>query len=395
MDEFKLDALVIGGGIAGLWTLNRLVRQGFDAVLFERNALGSGQTVLSQGIIHGGAKYTLQGALSGAANAIADMPARWRRCLAGDGELDLSDTRVLSPAHFFWTAGGLSDRMTAFFASKAMRGRTRRVAGDDRPAIFRNPSFQGQVYRLDELVLDVPSLLRNLAAPVADRLFRVDPLQEVVSPVTDAEGRLSLEIPAYGLRLRPRFVVMTAGEGYPALATHFRLHGPAMQLRPLHMAMVSHDHAPDLYAHCIGTSSRPLLTVTTHPGDGRRKTWYLGGDLAESSNDLNSQGLIEKARKSLSDLLPWVKLENPVWKTVRVNRAEPSQPDRRRPDASFVQAHGPYLVAWPTKLALAPDLAEQIIGHLDRPTAGGTTASAALAARLPLACVADSIWEGI
>jgi len=394
MDVIDLDVLVIGGEIAGLWTLNRMIHQGFDAVLFERNALGGGQTLLSQGIIHGGAKYTLQGSLSGAAAAIGDMPDRWRRCLAGTGELDLSGTRVLSPAHYFWTAGGLSDRMTAFFASKAMRGRTRRVGKKERPAIFRDPAFRGEVYRLDELVLDVPSLIRDLATPVADRLFRVDPLDDMTPPDNDGGERVSLDLPAHNVRLRPRYVVMTAGEGYPALASHFGLHGPAMQLRPLHMSMVSHDQGPDLFAHCIGTSPRPLLTVTTHPGQEGRKTWYLGGDLAESSNELNAQALIERARKTLSELLPWVKLQNPVWKTVRVNRAEPSQPDRSRPDSSFVDAHGRYLVAWPTKLALAPDLAQQVVSHLGSP-AGQAGSGNALTGRLPAAAPAGTVWEGM
>ena len=387
---------MIGGGVAGLWTLNRLQRQGLNAILLERGELGGGQTMLSQGIIHGGAKYTLQGAVSGAANAIAAMPARWRRCLEGSGELDLSDTRVLSPAHYFWTAGGLSDRMTAFFASKAMRGRTQRISKAERPQIFRSPAFRGEVYRLDELVLDVPSLIGNLASPVAKRLFRLDTLGEMRYQGEAAQGgRVILDIPSRNLRLRPRYVLITAGEGYPALARQFHLQEPTMQLRPLHMAMVAHDQAADLYAHCIGTSSKPLITVTTHPGAGDRKTWYLGGDLAETSNELGPEQLIIRAKQTLAELLPWVQLNNPSWGTVRVNRAEPSQPGRKRPDKSFLEQRGRFLVAWPTKLALAPDLADQVLEKITDHSAGPVPNLPLLCERLTPAKIGTTPWESL
>jgi glycerol-3-phosphate dehydrogenase len=93
------DVLIVGAGVAGLWLNARLRRQGFSTVLVESASLGGGQSVKSQGIIHGGAKYALHGALTGASEAIADMPRRWREALAGNGELDLSGVRLLSEAH--------------------------------------------------------------------------------------------------------------------------------------------------------------------------------------------------------------------------------------------------------------------------------------------------------
>jgi len=57
----ELDVAIFGGGVAGLWTLARLIKQGFNAHLFECNQLGAGQSIASQGIIHGGTKYALTG----------------------------------------------------------------------------------------------------------------------------------------------------------------------------------------------------------------------------------------------------------------------------------------------------------------------------------------------
>ena len=56
-NTIQTDIAIIGGGIAGLWLLNRLRDQGFCAILFESDAIGAGQTGVAQGIIHGGMKY--------------------------------------------------------------------------------------------------------------------------------------------------------------------------------------------------------------------------------------------------------------------------------------------------------------------------------------------------
>ena len=57
----KVDTVIAGGGIAGLWLLNVLRSKGYSAVLLEAGSLGGAQTLSSQGIIHGGMKYALGG----------------------------------------------------------------------------------------------------------------------------------------------------------------------------------------------------------------------------------------------------------------------------------------------------------------------------------------------
>ena len=97
------DLVIFGGGAAGLWLLDEAVRRGLDALLLEAHELGSGQTVASQGIIHGGLKYTLSGLLTPSAKAIAEMPVIWRRCLAGEQE---PDYRRCAAARIFVIYGG-------------------------------------------------------------------------------------------------------------------------------------------------------------------------------------------------------------------------------------------------------------------------------------------------
>ena len=76
-EALKVDVLIVGGGIAGLWLLAELRAKGYQVILAS-DELGKGQTIASQGIIHGGTKYALSGKLTGATLAIGDMPRLWR-----------------------------------------------------------------------------------------------------------------------------------------------------------------------------------------------------------------------------------------------------------------------------------------------------------------------------
>ena len=60
----KPDILILGGGIAGLWLINRLNAAGYQCLLLESHTLGGDQTLASQGIIHGWLKYALGCSLS-------------------------------------------------------------------------------------------------------------------------------------------------------------------------------------------------------------------------------------------------------------------------------------------------------------------------------------------
>jgi len=380
------DVLIVGGGIAGLWLNARLRRQGFATLLVENARLGGGQSVKSQGIIHGGAKYALHGALTGASEAIADMPRRWREALAGNGELDLTGVRLLSDAHYLWSPGSLAGNITSFFASKAVRGRVDQVKGEQLPPALQHPKFKGKVYRLAELVLDVPSLISRLSELAGDGLLaaeRIEPLREngeLVGLIID------------GREIRAQRVILSAGRGNAELLSSLGLSQPTQQLRPLHMALVKGPTLKPLYAHCLGGGPKPRVTITTHPAADGQWVWYLGGDLAEADGVARDEAAqIQAAKKELSELLPWVDLSAAQWATLRVDRAEPAQSGLVRPDNAFLHEQGKLLVGWPTKLALAPDFADRVLAALSRDGVQPTT-HAPLPA-LPRPSVAPPAWE--
>jgi glycerol-3-phosphate dehydrogenase len=380
------DVLIIGGGIAGLWLNARLRRQGFATLLVENARLGGGQSVKSQGIIHGGAKYALHGALSGASEAIADMPRRWREALSGSGELDLSGVRLLSDAHYLWSPGSLAGNITSFFASKAVRGRVERVLGEQLPPALQHPKFKGKVYRLAELVLDVPSLIERLSELADDGLLaakRIEPLREA--------GEL-VGLRVDGREIRAQRIILSAGRGNAELLAALGLSQPEQQLRPLHMVLVKGPSLKPLYAHCLGGGPKPRVTVTTHPAADGEWVWYLGGDLAEADGVArNEAAQIQAAQKELSELLPWVDLSAAQWATLRVERAEPAQSGLVRPDNAFLNEQGRLLVGWPTKLALAPDFADRVLAALQRD--GIRPASHGPLPALPRPLVAPAVWE--
>ncbi|RTE67160.1 FAD-dependent oxidoreductase [Amphritea opalescens] len=360
MQTIKTDLVILGGGIAGLWLLNRAQQQGFDALLLETGDLGGVQSVRSQGIIHGGTKYALNGVLTQAASSIADMPSRWRACLEGQGELDLSGARILSEAHYMWSKASLGAKMTSFFASKALKGRVESVTAKQRPEVFNHPQFRGNLYKLNEIVLDVPSVIEALAQPLLPRIIKVSAAE--MQLCTDQNNIEAIQLPQ--LRIEAQRYITAAGEGTEALLQQLNVTQPQMQRRPLHMVMVRHASPLPTFAHCISSGSKPVVTITTHPTKNGEHVWYLGGDLAEAGVNLSTEQQIQKAQTMIAELLPWIELKNPRWESFHINRAEPKQSSLTRPDSAFAQAQGNCIISWPTKLALAPDLADQILAML-------------------------------
>ena len=80
---------------------------------------------------------------------------------------------------------------------------------------------------------------------------------------------------------------------------------------------------------------------------------------------LDDDNLRHRAVCAVSEALRWLEPTIETTRIFRVNRAEPSTNEGNRPDTAFVTKCNNLIVAWPTKLALAPALADQILPMLE------------------------------
>ena len=382
-----VDLVIVGGGIAGLWLANVFAASGYRLLLLEGHALGSGQTLASQGMIHGGIKYSLDATVSRAAVAISAMPGRWREALAGQGSLDLSRVRPRSQRYYLFAQDTALGKLGSFFASKALRGRVEKLRPTDYPLAFQDPGFHGVVYSVDDLVIDTSALLRVLYEGIADCVYRHQLGSEQIGIDADA-----VTVRVANTQVRARHLLLCAGAGNGALIEGLGLPEPQMQLRPLHQVLVYHDYPHPMFAHCLtGTrTTEPRMTITSHASQ-HGALWYLGGQLASDGVELTGAQQQARARSELQACLPWISWDDARIETLRVDRAEPRHPQGKRPDHAFAQANGPIVTCWPTKLSLMPDLADRVQAMLDPPSGIAEISTATL--NLPKATVGVAPWE--
>jgi glycine/D-amino acid oxidase-like deaminating enzyme len=356
-----LDVVVIGGGIAGLWTLDRVTAAGFSAILLERAALGAGQTIAAQGIIHGGAKYEVEGKGHPPDASIAAMPDRWRASLRGARSPDLTAAKVLTERHLMLARGmGLQ----AELASRLLTARRIRLDRAEWPEACARIAQLRRVVGLEEPVIEVPTVLRALAQHHREQLHRA----EVVDLRQDGDAvRLVLRGP-HGRpgEIAARFAVLAAGA-----ANHLLLPAARQQLRPLHMVLARGAPGP-LFAHLLVGLARPALTITSHALDNET-VWYLGGDLAERGVGLTAEAQIARARSEIGVAFGPETAAGLRFAAFRIDRAEGAMAGKRRPDGPVLQPEGRVLALWPTKLALAPAAAEQALAWLRGKASPGAT----------------------
>lgn len=375
--------------MAGLWLLDELTRAGHSVVLLEANALGNGQTLAAQGIIHGGLKYTLDGIFHPSAEAIRDMPSLWRDCLRGARQPDLRPVRLRGESCWLWRTDSLRSWLGMAGARFGLQVKPAAAETSEVPPALRRCA--GEVLRLDEQVVEPQSLVAALAQTHAERLLKIDP-SEGLEFELGGDGRVSairLHDARTGrdLELCAETVVFTAGAGNDELRQRVGL-GAAMQRRPLHM-ILARGPLPSLNGHCID-GARTRVTITSSRDASGRCVWQIGGQVAEDGVAMTEEQLIGHTRRELLAVLAALDLKAVEWTAHRIDRAEARMPGGKRPSDAFVRRDGNVITGWPTKLALAPRLARQIRSELAPPAA---RVDPSLFADWPRPAVASPPWE--
>ncbi len=367
------DTVIIGGGVAALWTANVLKNAGQSICVLTNSPLGEGQSLAAQGVIHGGLKYAVGGKLTESSEALARMPERWLAALDGVGPVDLSGAELLCDHQLLWSLPNVVSQVVGFFGSKAVRGRSAGIKRDDYPPIFDTPDYRGKLFRVDEPVVDPVSITRELAAGVANETWQID--WETNAQLEAEEGEIKAmhltESDGSSIKLTASRYLLAAGAGNGELLSQVGIQRPEMQLRPLHQLIIRQKDLPDFYSVCVGTGAKPPLVSTTHTDSEGRRVWYIGGDIAEQEGVARTEEeQIAAGKKLFAQLMPWIDLSNAEWFTWRGNRAEPLTGTGDRPSGAYCERFGNLLVGWPTKLALAPDLADQVLAETEARVGG-------------------------
>lgn len=365
------DTVIIGGGVAALWTANVLKNAGQSVLVLTNSPLGEGQTLAAQGVIHGGLKYAVGGKLTDSSEALAAMPGRWLAAMRGEGPVDLSGARLLCDHQLMWSLPNVVSQVVSFFGSKALRGRSAPIARENYPAVFDTDVYKGKLFRIDEPVVDPVSIIRELARGVTAETYLVEWGKNASIKSTDSQlsAVVLREDSGETVRITASRYLLAAGAGNGALLSELGIEKPEMQLRPLHQLIIRKRGLPDFYSVCVGTGPKPPLVSTTHVDSEGRTLWYIGGDIAEQEGVARTEAEQITAGKALfAKLMPWIDLSDAEWFTWRGNRAEPLTGTGDRPPGAYCERIGNVLVAWPTKLALAPNLADQVLRDSEKAT---------------------------
>ena len=360
----KVNVAIVGGGIAGLWSACALKSRGYSVALFCNTPLGAGQTLASQGVIHGGAKYAVGGKATDSSKELAAMPEKWREAIAGKGDVDLRGIKVLSDHQILWSLPGVTSQVLTFFGSNLMRGQACPISKKSAPEPLQSPKYKGRIFRIEEPVLDPVSLVEKLEENLSENCFLAN-----CTPVKNEEGGSGIShllIEEKGLTVSADFYIFAAGAGNAELLKQAGVTSPEMQLRPLHQLIIRGDRLPGFFSVCIGNGLKPPVVTTTHTDSKGRKIWWIGGDIAEADGVARSGSEQIAAGQALwKKILPGMKWDQFEWFTARADRAEPLTGTGDRPSGAFCERKGNLLVCWPTKLALAPDLADKILREIE------------------------------
>lgn len=359
------DVLIFGGGCAGLWLLDDLRRRGLRVLLLESGHVGGTQSTGSQGILHGGTKYVLQGLFSNSANALREMPGRWRASLEGTVEPDLSRVRFRSHHCYLWRSDSLLSRLGMFGAQNLLTIKPIPLSDGDRPPLLEK--CPGQVFRLDEAVIDTTSFAAVMAERNRGHILRINPIEGITFQI-DGTGKVTavtLQQPdgSQELHIQVQQLVLAAGAGNARLREQLGLPANAMQRRPLHMVL-ARGALPQFNGHCVD-GAKTRVTITSDVDSAGRGVWQVGGQLAEDGVRLEPEALIQHARRELTAVLPgWNLFDGIELSTYRIDRAEARTAAGSRPDdVQLIHEHN-VLTIWPTKLVLAPRMTKRVVEHL-------------------------------
>lgn len=361
MATHQTDIIIFGAGIAGLWTLKTLTERGYSVLLLETNAIGAGQTIASQGIIHSGLKYKLGRKSASISKNIAAMPERWRA--------ELKNECLSAPGQNLFIPKGFMGSIIKTVASQTLQSNARVLPMSSWPSVMRASGFNGSIIATEEPVLDIPAVLFHLAWPRMNAIRRYSRLR----CATDYNRQIDhVEIDGHIIKAQA-YVFAAAEINHEVAQSLGHAQGLKTQKRPLLMGLMNNAPFP-LYAHFVGTSDKPVATITTHKTKDGNLVWYIGGAAAERAKDSSEYDTFDAIRKAFAKYMPAINMSNIQWATLPIDRVE-GQSGSGIPDIPVIHQAENALYVWPTKLTFAPLAADSVAEKLGNLHPSGITSN--------------------
>ena len=368
-----VDAVVIGGGVQGLWVLNDLVRRNFRACLITNGPLGAGQTLQSHVYLHRGHLYEKRELVE----RIAQAQPAWQ------GLIQRSNIQTQSRRPLWVLPASATEKHLDAWRDSGLQFRETELPELFRQGEFANQSTSCRVFETQETWLDGEALIGTLSAKVlsAIRTGRVEKIDVRHGAVRSVEVMLEHGEP---LVLRPRFVVLAAGVGNQQLLRnaltfnsqseddHLRSSVASLQrLRASQMVVVRGRSLPPL--GCI--APRKLFLVSNR--DGSDVVWINSHEIdgLAATGDANVMPPVDPNRlkanlDTLHAAVPQLKAMDVTYGVYTCLKSERNVNQAWVPDSEYIEHLGrPSLnlrVVWPSKLTLAPVASKRIVSLISR-----------------------------
>jgi hypothetical protein len=232
---------------------------------------------------------------------------------------------------------------------------------------------------MDEPVLDIPNVINAL-------LENLDKSVKQIDTPDDPLGFLKRQ------NIAAQHIIFTSAAANADIACKLQHDtGLETQQRPLLMGLMK--NAPfEIYAHMVGSSDKPVATITTHKAEDGSLVWYLGGAVAERSKESNPDDVYKDARAAFKKYFPKLDLTNVEWATLPIDRIEgKSETDGWMPDTPTIHQVDTIFYCWPTKLTFAPLLAQRLAEKITIKPSGKKTDWSFL----PDAKIAKAPWDRV
>jgi len=376
-EVIRVDVLIMGGGIQGLWLLRDLVGAGYSAVLLEIRALGGEQTCHSHVYLHRGYNYQRIELIK----ALGKAHQRWEHCLKTDplpgpkpvlGFTNPADCEKKKKA---WEHAGLKapEPLSEAEWSVPLRGGSIKSC-----------------WSTDEEYADATVLVSALMQGLEEHTSRIERVLDMTLSMVELDRYTRFEVTEVKIRLpsgkvvavQPSAVVFAAGYGNQQLLNFLARYEelkPAFanqqQVRKGHMLVVEGSIEPLCGIFSFGEEHELFIVPRTHK---ERTIWLISDNRSPALSSVEDyfgrchvRQWLPRVLAGLDNLAPdYFKDDKKAqlrWGVYEAPKAEGRQAGNLPPEHVVLHHRSvPNVWAvWPTKLTLAPLASQEVVAEIE------------------------------